>query len=129
MASYTSREVVTRRVEYAVPAGPLGSAMGEFDKAYAAALADWRQRNGKTKDDPLYDDWAHVFPRDDEVVIVFDIEEPPDADRQRVEAARRAYAEVLKTLASNSGRGRGGQLGEEDLAPIGFALNRVVNGR
>jgi hypothetical protein len=126
VASYTCREVVTRRVEYAIPSGDV---MGEFDKAYNSAVADWRRRNGKTDADRLSDDWARVEARDDEVVIVFDVEEPPDADRQRIEAAREAYAKVLHSLVINAGHGHGGQFAEEDLAPIGFALNRVVNGR
>lgn len=72
MASFTRREVVTRTVEYAIPSG---DAMAEFDKAYANALNDYRERHGKTKDDRLYDDWARVYARDDEVVIAFEVKE------------------------------------------------------
>ncbi len=127
MATYTWREVVTRRVEYAVPSG---SPAGEFDKTWAAARGDYRQRNGLADAaTSLPDHWARVEARDEEVVIVFDIKEPADADRQRVEAVRVAYAEVLGRLQTKAGRGPGGQLVEEDLAPIGYELNRVVNGR
>lgn len=70
MASFSRREVVTRTVEYAIPSG---DAMGEFNKAYVVAEQDYRQRNNKGPGDHLYDDWAHVYARDDEVVIAFEI--------------------------------------------------------
>jgi hypothetical protein len=73
MASYTWREVVSRSVEYAVPSG---GAVAEFNKAFLAAREDFLARNGYDSNTELWDDWARVYARDDEVVIVFDVKQP-----------------------------------------------------
>lgn len=62
MATYTRREVTTRRIEWAVPAlPPYGASWAEVKKAFDAAEAElgWEP----------FDDEIVVLPGDDEVII------------------------------------------------------------
>jgi hypothetical protein len=78
MAMWIRHEIVTRRVEYSVPSG---LAVGEFNKAWNAARHDYCRRNGiNPENGRVYDDWAHVEARDDEITIVFAVDEPVPAD-------------------------------------------------
>lgn len=76
MATYTHREIVSRRVEYIVPAAePWGADAGEIGKAVAAASAKFREMRGLPAETVLMDDVLRFRCRDDEIVISFTIEE------------------------------------------------------
>ncbi|KOT57074.1 MULTISPECIES: hypothetical protein [Streptomyces] len=76
MATFTTREVVTRRKEWIVPAGqPWGATWEEVDKAVAAAWAAYRERHGWLEDAPMPGDFARFYPRDEDIVIVVTFED------------------------------------------------------
>ena len=76
MATYTHREVVSRRVEYIVPAAqPWGANLGDMQAAIAAARIACVERNKLDPAQPLADTALRFEPRDDEIVISFTIEE------------------------------------------------------
>lgn len=75
MAGFMRREVVTRRVEYVVPASV---AIGAFDAAFRdvcrAAKADFCRHRGLDPDTAAPpEDWAMVNVRDGELVITVTI--------------------------------------------------------
>ena len=79
MADYSSRTVKTVCREYAVPTHePWGAAHAEIDKAWTAAINDYRSTHGMDKNTPLSDDALRFFARDDEIVIAFTVEEKTD---------------------------------------------------
>lgn len=121
MTTYGRREVVTRRCEYSIGSPAMAD---EFLKVFEMATADWRERNGT---DDVPGDWCTVESRDDEVVIRFEVEEPPDANKARIERAKSAYAEaILKERTHAGGGGRDSHLAEDDLVPIWEALTGPV---
>jgi len=68
VTTYSKREVVTRRVEYGIESG---QPTDVFLKVYAIARRDYEERSGITE---IWDDWAKIYARDDEIVIAFDVE-------------------------------------------------------
>lgn len=78
MATFTHRDIVTRRREYVVPAPqPWGACYGEIAKAVSAAWADLCERRGMSTSGSMSDDALRFFPGDDEIIISFEIEETP----------------------------------------------------
>jgi len=76
MATYTTREVVTRRREWIVPAAqPWGAAWEELDKALAGAAVFYRQQHGLDEGASVPGDFARVLPMDDDIVITVTVEE------------------------------------------------------
>lgn len=76
MATYSSREIISRRIEYTVPAAqPWGADYGEIGKAARAAWADLRERRDLPAGADMPDDALRFFPSDDEIIISFTIEE------------------------------------------------------
>ena len=76
MATYTHREIVSRRVEYIVPAAaPWGACLGDMSAALSAASRAYREAHNVDERLMLPDDALRLFPRDDEIVISFTIEE------------------------------------------------------
>jgi hypothetical protein len=76
MATFTHREIVSRRVEYIVPAAaPWGACLGDMQAAMNAARIACVERNGLDPARPLADTALRFEPRDDEIVISFIIEE------------------------------------------------------
>lgn len=75
MTTYARREIVTHRVEYGVAAG---ADIGTFEKVKGIAFTDYCQRKGLSRESSIAwsDDWATIEPRDDETVIVFQVEHP-----------------------------------------------------
>ncbi len=73
MATYSSREVVTRRVEYFVPSPAAGA---EVWKAWEAAESAYRVGHGLSSRAVLADDALTFTAWDDEIRISFTIEEP-----------------------------------------------------
>lgn len=70
VADWLRREIITRHVEYAVPAG---SAIAELEKATGAAWVEFCRLTGRDPQHPTpSDDWARVDVSDDEVVIRFE---------------------------------------------------------
>lgn len=75
MATYTSREIVSRRVEFIVPAPqPWGANLGDMQAAMNAARIACVERNGLDPAQPLCDTALRFEPRDDEIVISFTVE-------------------------------------------------------
>lgn len=76
MATYTHREIISRRIEYAVPAAaPWGATRADVYQALAAAERKYRDLHGLQDDQSLSDDALRVLPVDDGIVISFTIEE------------------------------------------------------
>ena len=76
MATYTHREIVSRRVEYIVPAAaPWGADLGDMQAAINAARIACVERNGLDPAQPLCATALRFEPRDDEIVISFTIEQ------------------------------------------------------
>lgn len=76
MATYTTREVVTRRREWIVPADqPWGAAAAEIAKAWTVAQQSYREAHGLPKDVSLADNALTFHPGDDEIVIAYTVEE------------------------------------------------------
>jgi hypothetical protein len=73
MATYTHREIISRRIEYIVPAAqPWGACLGDMGAAIAAARVAFTLANpGAT----VADDSLRFHSGDDEIVISFTIEE------------------------------------------------------
>lgn len=75
MATYSTREVVTRRREWIVPASqPWGAAWEELDKAVAAAAAFYRQQYGLDEGASVPGNFARIFPVDEDIVIAVTVE-------------------------------------------------------
>lgn len=80
MATWSHREIVSRRIEYTVPAAqPWGATRTDLYQALAAAEQKYRDLHGLRDDQSLSDDALRVLPMDDEIVIHFTIEETHDA--------------------------------------------------
>jgi hypothetical protein len=80
MASYSSREIISRRIEYTVPAPwPQGAAHAELLKALAAAAGRLRAERGISENIALSDDALWVRSGDDEVIISFTVETAADS--------------------------------------------------
>lgn len=82
MATYTTREVITRRKEWIVPAGqPWGATWEEVSKAVGVAWAAYREHHGLPEDAPMPGDFARIHPHDEDIVVVITLEEdvPPEA--------------------------------------------------
>lgn len=76
MATFTSREVVSRRREWIVPAAqPWGAAHAELYKALAAAERSYREAYSVPDNVSLLDDALRVTTTEDEVVISYTVEE------------------------------------------------------
>lgn len=74
MATYSRREVVTRRVEFVVPAQPpYGACWTEVAKAMSAARAELIEAGLLNKLAEAKDDQIKVYPADDEIVVSIDI--------------------------------------------------------
>lgn len=77
MATFSYRDVVTRTREYTVPAAqPWGACLGDLRSAMNAASLAYREAHGTPEAVSLTDDALRFFPRDDEIVISFTVEEP-----------------------------------------------------
>lgn len=75
MATYSTREVVTRRREWIVPAGqPWGADYGEMEKALGAAAAFYREQHGLEAGASVPGDFARFFPHDEDIVIAVTVE-------------------------------------------------------
>lgn len=75
MATYTSRQIVSRRKEWIVPTiNEYGAPLGEFLAALAAASASYRQDHGIPETVALADDTLRVRPDDDDIVISYVLE-------------------------------------------------------
>ncbi|MHA6764756.1 hypothetical protein [Streptacidiphilus sp. PAMC 29251] len=76
MATYSSREIISRRIEYTVPAAqPWGATRADVYQALAAAEMKYREIHQLRDDQSLSDDALRVLPVDDEIIIHFTIEE------------------------------------------------------
>jgi hypothetical protein len=76
MATWSKRTIVSRRTEYTVPAPPQwGAGVGDIQSAIAAAWAAFRREHNLPEDAVMYDNALQFFPRDDEIVISFTIEQ------------------------------------------------------
>lgn len=74
MATWTRREVVTRRVEYIVPAeGPYGACWAEVCKAFSAIRSDLETAGVLPELASMPDDMVRVLPGEDEILIVADL--------------------------------------------------------
>lgn len=77
MATFTTREVVTRRKEWVVPAGqPWGADYGEITKAASAAACFYREQHGLPADAEVPGDFARFYPGDEDIVIAVTVERP-----------------------------------------------------
>jgi hypothetical protein len=112
VTTYDRREIITRRIEYAIPTG---SDMGTFDRVRGIAWQDFCQRRGHDPQAAYFDDWAEVDARDEEIAIVFAVDEKPAAADETLKRIRDAHAELSRREATNSGHGRDGHLNLEDL--------------
>jgi len=75
MATYSTREVVTRRREWVVPAAqPWGAAWEELDKALAGAAVFYRQQHGLDEGASVPGDFARVFSDEEAIVITVTVE-------------------------------------------------------
>lgn len=73
MATYSHREIVSRRIEYTVPALPQwGACLGDMQAAIAAACIAYAKANPGAV---VADDSLRFFPSDDEIVISFTVEQ------------------------------------------------------
>ena len=78
MNSYRRTEIVTTRVEYAMPSG---SAIGEIGKLEATVWHEYCRLNGKDPNtETRWDDWCRMEARDDEVVFVFAVDKEVKTD-------------------------------------------------
>lgn len=69
MATYSHREIVSRRIEYTVPALPQwGACLGDMQAAIAAARIAYAEVNPGAV---VADDSLRFFPSDDEIIISF----------------------------------------------------------
>lgn len=76
MATWSHREVISRRIEFTVPAAqPWGATRADIYQALAAAELKYREVHGLRDDQSLSDDAFRVLPVDDEIVIHFTVEE------------------------------------------------------
>lgn len=72
MSTYTHREIVTRRIEYTVPAKEKwGACLGDMQAAIAAARIAFTEANPGAG---VADDSLRFFPGDDEIVITFTVD-------------------------------------------------------
>ncbi len=77
VATYSRREVTIRRVEFDVPSdSPWGACWPEVCKAAAAAIAELRAAGRLGPDEAPADDLIRVFPRDDSVVVAYELRTP-----------------------------------------------------
>lgn len=76
MATFTTREVVTRHREWAVPCGqPWGAPAAEVAKAWTAAERAYRKAHSVPETEQLHDDALRFHVRDTQIVISFTVEE------------------------------------------------------
>ena len=74
MATYSRREVVTRTVEFTVPAfPPYGATWAEVWKAFNAAVRELRAAGRLQQGEPPSDDMVWILPGDDEVVVRYEL--------------------------------------------------------
>lgn len=73
-----SRREYTRRViEHSIPTNPpWGATIADFSKAWTFAEREYRELSGLA-DGALPDDAIRIHPSDEEIVIRFEIEAPP----------------------------------------------------
>ena len=78
MAEYTSETVVRTTRRWIVPAAePWGAAAAEIGKAWAVAELAYREHHGIPKEQPLHDDALRFHVEDEEIVISFEFDGPP----------------------------------------------------
>lgn len=76
MATYSSREQITRHIEYVVPCdGPWGACWSEVAKALGAAENSYRQIHDIDEKTALTDDALRFFVGDDEILIRFEVKQ------------------------------------------------------
>lgn len=76
MAEFTSRTITSTRREIMVPASqPWGADYGEVSKAAAAAWGEYREKVGLPNDAQMPADLLRFYPGDDQIVIVWTVEE------------------------------------------------------
>lgn len=76
MATYSHREIVSRRIEYIVPAAqPWGACLGDMLAAINAARVAFIDEHKLDPMQSLTDDALRFLPVDDEIVISFTVEE------------------------------------------------------
>lgn len=100
MATYSSREIDSRRIEYTVPAAqPWGATRTDMYQGLMAAEARYRTVHGLKDSESLSDDALRVLPSDDEVIISFTVEKPapPDLPMYKASSVSAAIAHVLGT--------------------------------
>lgn len=101
MTTYANREVVVRRVEFAVAAG---SDIATVNRVQHFAWMDYCQRTGMDLHGGPPDDWCHVGISDDEIVFAFEVEHKVTDAEQAVARTRKALTELAARWAEKSGR-------------------------
>jgi len=76
MATFSHRDIVTRRREYTIPAAAKwGACLSDVQAAITAALLAYRDAYDLPTHVSVPDDALRFFPGDDEIIISFEIEE------------------------------------------------------
>lgn len=75
MNDYSRREIATIRIEFAMPSGTF---IGEIGKLEAVAWQDFCRLNGNAPGGFRPDDWCRYESRDDEIVLVFQVDKKVD---------------------------------------------------
>lgn len=69
------RTIITERREWVVRThGPWGATQSEMHKKLALALSSYRDEKGIEQGTPVFDDAVRVMPRDEEIVVFYEVE-------------------------------------------------------